>query len=313
MNDVVVFSLALNGEGGYTEASDTDNPNWVHLDCSLGNAEQPLVGMGLEPRVAESMVRSDTRPRTVTTEDGLLVVLRGVNTNPGADPEDMVSLRMWIERDRLITVRQRKLLSIQDVREQLQEGRGARDVAGLVLAIVERLADRVSDFVEGIEEQLSGHEASVEHDNPVTLRREVTALRRQAAVVRRFLAPQRDALETWYRLARNMFDDDQMFYLREQSDRMTRYVEDLDLARERMLVVQEELMNRIAQEQNSRMYVLSLVAAVFLPITFVTGLFGMNVAGLPGTEDESSFWLLSGVLLLTSLVVVLAFKLKRWF
>ena len=46
--------------------------------------------------------------------------------------------------------------------------------------------------------------------------------------------------------------------------------------------MQEELMNRIAQEQNARMYVLSIVAAIFLPISFVTGLFGMNVAGLPG-------------------------------
>jgi len=61
--------------------------------------------------------------------------------------------------------------------------------------------------------------------------------------------------------------EDKLYLVREQSDRITRYVEDLDFVRERALVVQEELFNRISQEQNTRTYVLSIVATIFLPIT----------------------------------------------
>jgi zinc transporter len=249
----------------------------------------------------------------MNTPDGLLVVLRGVNTNPGADPEDMVSLRMLIESDRLITVRQRRLFSVQDIHERLENGKGPHDVPSLVVTIIERIADRISDFVDDIEEKATQFEEAVETAEPTEIRKDVTALRRQTAVVRRFLAPQRDALDNLYRQARVIFDDDQTYSIREQSDRITRYVEDLDLVRERTLVIHEELMNRIAQQQNARMYVLSVVAAVFLPITFITGLFGMNVAGLPGTENAAAFWFVSGVMLAISLFVIALFRWWRWF
>ncbi|HAD08328.1 MAG TPA: zinc transporter ZntB, partial [Porticoccaceae bacterium] len=136
--------------------------------------------------------------------------------------------------------------------------------------------------------------------------------RQKAAVVRRFLAPQRDALDNLFRHSGSLLDTDQAYAVREQSDRITRYVEDLDLMRERALVIQEELLNQIAQEQNARMYVLAVVTAVFLPVTFITGLFGMNVAGLPGTEQDISFWLVSGIMLGTGIGILAIFRMRRW-
>ena len=61
------------------------------------------------------------------------------------------------------------------------------------------------------------------------------------------------------------------------------------------------------------MYVLSIVAAVFLPITFITGLFGMNVAGLPGTANAGAFWIVAGVMATFTVGVVVLFWIKRWF
>lgn len=315
--DCYVFGVQLDGKGGGVEIDDApstaEGQVWLHLDYSSGDAEGWLRARGVEPMIAESLVRSDTRPRALRVDEGAVVLLRGVNLNPGADPEDMVSLRMWIEPNRLITVRQRRLLSVQDVRQTLQIGRGPADISELVTTIIERLADRVADVVDAIEENMSVFEDQAISRDAADVRHEVTALRRQVAVVRRFLAPQRDALDNLFRYARGLLDEEQAFGVREQADRITRYVEDLDLVRERALVVQEELLNRIAQEQNARMYVLSVVAALFLPITFITGLFGMNVAGLPGTEETLSFWLVTGVMTIVSVGVLVLFWLKRWF
>ena len=101
--------------------------------------------------------------------------------------------------------------------------------------------------------------------------------------------------------------------VREQTDRIAREVEDLDLVRERSLVITEELLNRIAQEQNNRMYVLSIIAAIFLPITFITGLFGMNVAGLPGIENPAAFLLVAGAMLGVTVLTLVLLRAKRWF
>ena len=78
-------------------------------------------------------------------------------------------------------------------------------------------------------------------------------------------------------------------------------------------MLQEELFNRVSQEQNARTYVLSIVAAIFLPITFISGVFGMNVAGLPGLEDINSFWIVSGVMLVISIAILIALRWKKWF
>ena len=103
-----------------------------------------------------------------------------------------------------------------------------------------------------------------------------------------------------------------MDLLREEGDALTRHLEDLDLAREQALVAQEELMNRFAQEQNSRMYLLSVVAAIFLPLTFITGLFGMNVAGLPGIENPNGFLYSSTLMVACGIVLAIYFKWKKW-
>ena len=120
-------------------------------------------------------------------------------------------------------------------------------------------------------------------------------------------------VDALFRASKGTFSEAASYFIREQADRMARYVEDLDLVRERALVIQEELMNRLAQEQNQRMYVLSIVAAIFLPITFITGIFGMNVAGLPGVETTWAFWgVMIAMLGITGGVMILL-RRKRWF
>ncbi|MGD8417696.1 MAG: zinc transporter ZntB [Pseudomonadales bacterium] len=316
MTESFVFGWALDGGGGGTPVEPDHVPEgppvWLHFDYSKRDIAPALLGLGLPPRVVESLIRTDTRPRAAVLAEGILVLLRGVNMNPGSDPEDMVSLRLWIEPNRLITVRQRRLFAVQDVRDMLSEGEGPASVPSLVTAITERLADRISDFVDGIEERTVEFETVVEVDPPKGLRTRVSALRRQTAVVRRFLAPQRDALDALYRDSKTLLSADQAYAIREQADRIARYVEDLDLVRERSLVIQEELLNRIAQEQNARMYLLSIVAAIFLPITFITGLFGMNVAGLPGLENPEAFLLVAAVMAGVTVGMLVYLRVKRW-
>ena len=310
-----VFGLVLNGDGSGTKATEAEvdgKPLWLHIDYSEDDSVPWLRGLGVPETVIDSLVRLDSRPRAMAVGEGLMLILRGVNANPGERPEDMVSIRFWLEKDRLISVRQRKVFSAQDIKTELEKGIGPCTIQDLITHFIEKLADRIADYVDDMESKITDHEAMIEKSDPLHFRSEVSALRRQAALVRRYLAPQRDALDTFYRQCRNILDEENAYYLHEQSDRIIRYVEDLDLVRERALVLQEELMNLIAQQQNDRMYVLSIVAAIFLPISFVTGLFGMNVAGLPGLDEPAAFMLVSGFMLAVVAIILVLFRIKKW-
>lgn len=306
-----VFTCGLDGRGGCASIEAT-GPRWYHLDYSQPDAATVLAGLGLEAPLIEALIRPDSRPRTLDLPGGTLVILRGVNTNPGADPEDMVSLRLWIEPERLISVRQYRLLSVQDLREELLAQQGPRSIPGLVVRLIQRLADRIAGCVDDIEDQVEAFEEALTNGVSAELRTGISALRRQTAKVRRFLAPQREALEMLARLARDRLGEVQAANLREQSDRIARYVEDLDLVRERAVVLHEELLNRNAEQQNARMYLLAIVTAIFLPITFITGLFGMNVAGLPGTEDSRAFEMVVLIMFTLLVAVVVLMKRRHW-
>jgi len=316
-NSCFLFGCVLDGKGGAqvidAPPDSAAQPTWTHLDFSAGDARGWLTERGLERQVIDTLIRDESRPRTLKTKNGLLVVLRGINRNAGADPEDMVSIRIWLEGTRMITVRQRQIMSAREVLAELEAGTGPEDLTELLMSLIEQLADGIAVFIDKLEERMERYEADVELGKAGEIRTEVSAVRRQVAAVRRYLTPQREALEALHRLAEETLDEDQLYLVREQSDRITRYVEDLDLVRERALVAQEELLNRIAEEQNARTYLLSVVAAVFLPISFLTGMFGMNVGGMPGLEDVDAFWIVVGIMLAIAMGILIWLRLKRWF
>ena len=287
---------------------------WVHIDINDAASRNWLEKQsGLPFRTSEALLATETRPRSHVSQSGSLVVLRGVNTNPGDDPEDMVAVRIWIEPNRIISTRRRKLLSVQDIRAALEEGEGPETSGEFLTMLIGCLADRIGDFVNDIEERIGEIEDLGTVDNPLQLRQSITALRRQTAAVRRFLAPQRDALDRLYRDPGGLLIDSEIQDLREEADRLTRYLEDIDLARERLVVLQEEMLALMAQEQNTRMYVLSVVAAIFLPLTFITGLLGMNVGGLPGLENPIGFNVSVIIMVVAAVALLLFFRWKKWF
>jgi len=290
-----------------------DGALWVDVDLNDDKSRTWVRRKArLERTAADSLLANETRPRAVATASGLLIVLRGVNLNPGADPEDMVAVRVWLDDKRVITSRRRRTLSVQDIADDLKAGTGPTSTGAFLVFLVAKLTDRIGKVVAEIEDETDGIELEIAAGNIAELREKLSDLRRQVASIRRFLAPQRDSLDRLYRQPGPFLTDIESQELREETDRLTRHLEDLDLARERALVTQEELLNRIAEEQNQRMYLLSVVAAIFLPLSFLTGLLGMNVAGLPGTEASYGFTLSAATMIAIGIGLILFFRWKKW-
>jgi len=316
---VVAYLLDGNGGGralGWDAVRDwkpADGLLWLHLDYSQASAQHWVrEESGIDDIVAESLLLRDVRPRSLVTREGLMVVLRGVNLNPGQHPEDMVALRMWIERDRVITLRRRHLLSVDDLRECIDRGVGPSSAGSFLVDVCDRIVERMSKVIHDVEDAIDRLDEQVATGESGMLRSEIADVRREAILLRRYLAPQRDAMSRLYSEPVEWLDDVQRMRLREIADRTMRYVEDLDAARDRAGVGQEELATRMAEQMNNRMYLLTLVAALFLPLGFVTGLLGVNVAGIPGTETPTAFIALCLILFVLALIQLWVFKRRGW-
>lgn len=317
----LVFAYRLNGDGGgmllnADEVPGPDDPNlyWIHLDRSVPEAVRWIrEGSGIDPVAAAALLAEDTRPREARSGEGLLVILRGVNLNPGAEPDDMLSLRMWVDARRLVSVRHHRFLAVRDVRELLDQGHGPTSTGDLLVDLAERLGERMSDALSGLGERLDSLEENVIADEIHEIRPKLARVRREAIALRRYLAPQRDVLARLQSERSEWLTDGDRIRLREAADRTTRYVEDLDAIRDRAAVTQDELNNRLSERMNRTMYVLSLVAAIFLPLGLMTGLLGINVGGIPWAEDPMGFAAVTAILVLIAVGLVSLFRWMRWF
>jgi zinc transporter len=285
---------------------------WIHLDRTGAEAQRWLTTeAALDPVVSEALLAEETRPRSLAVGDALLVILRGVNLNPGADPEDMVSLRFWIDAHRVITLRFQHLMAIEDIRNAIAAGKGPKTAGEFMTMVSGRLMDRMAPTIDSLDEQIDNLEEEILEAQTQELRGKLASLRRQAIMLRRYIAPQRDAMSRLSNERISWVSNMDRARLREVTDRVTRYVEDLDAARERAAVTQEKVANRMAAQMNRTMYVLSLVAAVFLPLGLITGLLGINVGGIPGEKNPFAFFAVTAILVVIAVVLVLTFRRKR--
>ncbi|MFH2002394.1 MAG: zinc transporter ZntB [Planctomycetota bacterium] len=287
---------------------------WIHLDRKSENTNHWLTDeSGLPALVSEALLAEETRPRSFTVDEGLIVILRGVNLNPGSDPEDMISIRIWIEGNRVITLRHKPMMAIQDIRDNIASGIKTKEPSDLLVQICARLIDRMGPVLETLDEQADDLEEQVVEAQSYELRTKLGALRRQAIALRRYIAPQRDVMARLHAERIPWLDDLHKAQLREVGDRLMRYVEDLDSARERAAVTQEELAGRLSEQMNKTMYILSIVAGIFLPLGLLTGLLGINVGGIPGTENHWAFTIVCLLLLAMAGVGIFIFRRFKFF
>jgi zinc transporter len=101
--------------------------------------------------------------------------------------------------------------------------------------------------------------------------------------------------------------------LREVNDRLIRHIEDIDEVRERAAMAQEELLSQMSEQMNQRTYVFTIIATLFLPLGFFTGLMGINVGGMPGVEGDLGFWIVVAMSVGIAGILAIYFKKKRWF
>jgi zinc transporter len=319
----LLHALLLDGKGG-ARALDWDQVAtwkpadgllWLNLDYSLPDARQWLATSSqLDPVTISALTDSDPRPRALAHGENLMLIMRGINNNAGAAPEDMISVRAWIEPRRVLTLRHRASTSLKSIIADLERNAGPRNAGELALVLVERMVEHVVARVDILGDSVAACEdrALADDEQQADLRHALADQRRRAIALRRFLAPQRDAMTRLGSINVPWLDAQARARIAEVSEDMLRAIEELDAARDRAAVTQEELSSRVAETANQRLYVLSIITAFFLPLGFVCALLGVNIGGVPLQQDTWAFWALCGLFVVGVVAQLWFFRRRRW-
>lgn len=315
------YKLVSDQSGTVIEAAElsdairSEDLTWVHLNASAEQSrtwiEQELTY--LDPFIITALLEEETRPRMTESKDGVLLILRGVNTHEHANPEDMVSIRVWVDSQRIISLERRSVRAIDDIAQKINSGRAPANTGDFICMLIHRLFYRMEIALSELDDMTDMIEETILEQADTMQRDAIVSVRKQAIMFRRYMAPQRDAIGQLRMAGITWLDENHKRQLQEAHNTITRYVEDLDAMRERAQIVKDELANILADKLNRNMYVLSVIAAIFLPLGFLTGLLGINIGGIPGTENPDAFWTFSLALTLLVIIQIIAFKKMKWF
>lgn len=260
---------------------------------------------------ANALLASETRPRCDPMLDGALINLRGTGVGLTADSDQLISIRVWVEANRVTSVKRKPLAALGKV-EAAMRGGEITDGGDFVAALAQAISSELDPQVAELGDNLDGCESEIEQANIYTLRRRITQLRSQAIGLRRFIAPNRDALHAMARLDFAWISEEDRLQLRDAADRFARMAEELEAVRERAALLHEQLTDLRAELVDRRSLAIAVVAFIFLPLTFITGLLGMNVEGIPFATSDWAFWSVVAFCVLIGLSVLGWFALRQW-
>ncbi len=300
----------------YNELDIVDRTNkilWVHFDYSSKEANEWITNKsGIEDVAIDALLTEETRPRTTILNDSLLIALRGVNLNPNSKPEDMISIRLYVSPSLIISTRRRNLLTVTELIDNLKRGIGPKSSSEFLVELTYRITDRMDSVIDQIQDRTDFLEENLLDTADTKFRNEILAIRRETIILKRYLSPQKEALNKLYNDKITWVNEYQKIEIRETNDQLMRHIEELDTIRDKVALIQEELANRLSEQLNKKMYILSIISAIFLPLSFLTGLLGINIGGIPGAENENAFYIFSLILVFIISVQLTIFKKKRW-
>lgn len=305
----VVDAVTANGE----PRGDT-SLLWIHLHGPDEECQSWLrLQDGIPEAVRSQLTATETRPRCEPIEDGALVNLRGPGDAEGVGADPLVSVRMWVQKGRVISVVRRRLSAIDAVHAGLKRGT-VSDPGDLVAAVATAISTGLDAEVADLGDELDELESTITDrgDDTVDRRRDTARLRSRAISYRRFVAPERDALLRLADLPFDWFDEHDRVDLRNAADRFARMTEELESVRERAALLHEQLTDLRAEKLEDRNLLVAIIALIFLPLTFITGLLGMNVEGIPFAHHPHAFW---GVVLACvgiAMVITFYFRREHW-
>ncbi len=268
----------------------------------------------IHPLALEDVVNAPQRPKVEPYGDQLLIIAR-MAKEPSRGSIDIEQVGLFVGPRYVITFQERYGDVLDPVRLRLRENKGPIRSTGpgyLAYAIVDTIVDGYYPVIEEINDRLLRLEARVmERPTPHTLAR-LNTVKAQLAQLQRGLFPKREVLARLIRDSYPAISDEVRMYLRDTHDHCAQLVDALDSQRELVNGLLNTYLSVISARTNEVMKMLTIMASIFIPLTFLAGLYGMNFPDMPGSQTSWAYPTLLGVMLTIAVSMLYMFRRKGW-
>ncbi|KFK52457.1 magnesium transporter [Vibrio vulnificus] len=297
-----------------TPASQPDNNfqtinanHWYHCERHHPDIRAWLLENQVPLSTVNHLLADETRPSFHHyDDDSFMLILRGINMNDNAIPEDMLSIRILYYKGALISTRKTSSKAISEIRASLAEKKGPSSIADLLLTIIDGLTGKMQQYLQDIEEQIEQFELDTEQIG------DIIEVQKALLRIKRFIRPQQYAIADFSSSEVALLTNKTLMVNYALSN-ITRINETIEFFLGELALLKEQIQQLREDKISRNSYLFTLIASIFLPTSFLTGLLGINIGGIPGVESPVAFlWFCVGLVVIFAAEVLLLKRLKFW-
>jgi len=268
----------------------------------------------IHPLALEDVVHTHQRPKTESYPHHQFVVLRMPNVE--ADSRlDLEQMSIFLAKNHVLTVQERYEDDFGPVRDRIRRGGGPIRVNGadyLAYALIDRIVDGFYPVLEQIGERIEAMESEVLEGSDSSVISRINDLKKELLTLRRAVWPLRDAVSTLIRDPNPYIGDNVRVFLRDVWDHCAQLVDSIETYRDLASGLMNTYLSIVSNRTNEVMKVLTIMASIFIPLTFLAGIYGMNFEFMPELQWRWGYPVLLGVMTTVGVGLVAYFRRKGW-
>jgi len=289
---------------------------WVNVDGLQDVQLLAEIGslFGLHPLVMEDILNTDQRSKMEDFTDYIYIVLKNFHNHFDENiQQEQVSVIFGNKF--VLSFTERKSEILDPIRERLRSGRGRFRKAGADLLahhVIDNIVDQYFVVLEDIEEKIENLEDELIRETTPFGLQSVHNLKRKLIFMRKSMWPLREAISSLQRSDSPLIEASNEIYFKDIYDHMIAVIDTVDTFRDMLSGMLDVYLSSTSMKQSEVMKVLTIIATIFMPLTFLAGIYGMNFINMPELKWQWGYFTVWGIMLVIVVVMVLFFRKKKW-
>ena len=296
---------------------ETSTISWINIDGLHEVSVIEKIGnhFGIHPLVLEDILHTGQRPKTEDYGEYLFTVLKMLYHDQGKGEIVAEQVSLIVGRNYVLSFQERQGDVFDPVRERIRNGKGRIRKAGadyLAYTLIDAIVDQYFLIMESLGEKIESlEEELVIHPTPETLQM-IHNLKGTMISLRRSIWPLREVISMWERGESSLIAKSTGIYLRDLYDHTIQVIDTIETFRDMVSGMLDIYLSSLSNKMNEIMKVLTMIATIFIPLTFIVGIYGMNFKYMPELEWHWGYPMTLVLMLLLVAFMVIYFRKKRW-
>lgn len=296
---------------------DTDTVSWINI---IGlHDPNVLTGMGthfgIHPLTLEDIVNTEQRPKLEIFDEYIFTVLKMVFYNKEKEEIELEQLSIILGKNYVITFQEQEGDIFDPIRHRIQTMKGRirkRGADYLSYALMDVVIDNYYLILENMDETIDILEEKIIEDPDKSIQFKIQKLKKDLLLLGKTLWPLREVINHLNKQELELFEDTTNPYLQDLYDHAIQVVDILETFRETVSGMMDLYLSNISNRMNEVMKVLTIIASIFIPLTFVVGIYGMNFENMPELKWSFGYPLIWAIMVLIGVILVIFFKKRKW-